>query len=124
MSEDFWGIDDPQEVERIEHAINARTQSHFRVIFYLGGFGAVAAAIGKLLGPHYPVLAVIASIAVFLFGLLTHIACEVSRYERAKAEVLTSMGRCLNCGYKLEPHTESSCPECGRTRDSPAQPLQ
>jgi Flp pilus assembly protein TadB len=115
---ELWGIDDPQELQRIERAVNARTRSYFRVFLYVGGSGLLAAGIGRFLAPHYPTLATLAVIIVFAFGLLVYLAGEFARYLRAKAEVLRSMGRCLNCGYKLEPSKRRSCPECGRSIDS------
>lgn len=118
MSEDLWGIDDPQEVQRIERAANTRARSHIRVFLYLGVSGAFAAVFIKLLVPYYPVFGLVAAGAVFLFGLLAYFAGEFSRYLRAKSEVLASMGRCLNCGYKLEAREEALCPECGRSRSA------
>lgn len=116
MSSELWGIDDPREARRIERAANDRARSRFRVLLYLGGFGALAAGIGKLLTPYYPIFANVAALIVFVLGLLIYCAGEFSRYLRAKDEVLKSMGRCLSCGYKLEPSKEAPCPECGRLK--------
>jgi hypothetical protein len=120
MSAELWGIDDPQEVQRIKRAVNERTRSYFRPFIYFGVFGALAVAVWNLLSPYYPVFAGIAMLAMFFVGVLIWSAGEFSRYLRVKAEVLESMGRCANCGYKLEPRA-SSCPECGQPKNPAAK---
>ena len=122
----LWGIDDPATIIEIERAcgsvrhMGARPSKRASKRLILGIICAfVVVGLASYLASRYGAVGrgwEWCVIGVAIGVAYSHLTVWWAERPAMKAlpEVLRSMGRCMNCGYKLDPETDKKCPECGR----------
>lgn len=115
--EEFWGVDDPEERNRLREKALRRDPFANRAATTLGILGTVAVitALGTIWLSEVPGLDFNELPAILCGGLS---AWAVMSWQKWRVRenmrcVLRSEGRCERCGYKLFGKTVSNCPECG-----------
>ena len=117
LEDELWGIDDPVVVDSIRRACIWRSTT-IAPALGLMGICICGAAVVELVKyvlawyawPEY-VTVMVATAAGVRIGTAHLRRCAM----RALPDVLRSMGRCTDCGYKLDAVTSERCPECGHT---------
>lgn len=114
---ELWGIDDPliaRSIERMCYERSASVKSVLWTALWIGVMtGAVSAGVVLALGIRGWRLYG-AQVAVVALGCVAAVWWRRVRVARVLPEILRSIGRCTNCGYKFDTNSDRGCPECGR----------
>ena len=110
---ELWGIDDPKVIESIRTEAARRSRGVIRGVLLLlaiGLCGGVVIGISEMFVsvPSWMAGGLVGGVAVYVISKV-----RGGRLDSELPGVLRELGRCVQCGYKLDEADSQTCPECG-----------